>query len=59
MNIGYLLWLIGVVIAVVIGLSVFHIYEVPVVMDQLRAIPEGTTKALFLALALVTISKLL
>jgi hypothetical protein len=59
MNTGYLLWLIGVVIAVVIGLSVFHIYEVPVVMDQLRSITDGTTKALFVALALVTVSKLL
>jgi len=38
---------------------VFHIYEVPVVMDQLRSITDGTTKALFLALALVTVSKLL
>jgi hypothetical protein len=59
MSLGYLLWLIGVVIAVIVGLSVFHIYDVPVVMDQIRSITDGTTKALFVALALVTVSKLL
>ncbi len=58
MNLSYLLWLIGVVIAVIVGLSVFHIYEVPFVMDQLRSITDGTTKALFVALALVALSKL-
>jgi hypothetical protein len=59
MSLGYLLWLIGVVIAVIVGLSVFHVYDVPVVMDQIRSITDGTTKALFVALALVTVSKLL
>jgi hypothetical protein len=57
MNLGYLLWLIGVIIAVVIGLSVFHIYDVPVVIDQLRA-NFDLTKALFVALALIALSKL-
>ncbi len=59
MNLGYTLWLIGVVIAVIIGLSVFHIYEVPVLMDAIRNMADGTTRALFVALALIAVSKLL
>ena len=58
MNFGYLIWLLGIIVAVIIGLSVFHVYEVPFVMDQLRSIPDGTTKALFVALGLVAVSKL-
>ncbi len=55
MSIGYLLWLIGVVIAVVIGLSVFLQIDVPVVTAFIKGF--DTTKALFVAFALVTISK--
>jgi hypothetical protein len=56
MSIGYLLWLIGVVIAVVIGLSVFFHYDTPVIMPAIMSVTD-TTRALFVAIALVTISK--
>ncbi len=56
MTIGYLLWLIGVVIAVVIGLSVFFHYDVPVLMQAITSVTD-TTRALFVAFGLVTISK--
>ncbi len=59
MSVGYLLWLIGVAIAVIVGLSVFNIYETPVLMAAIKNLADGTTKALFLALALVTVSKFL
>jgi hypothetical protein len=58
MNLSSLLWLIGVLIAVAVGLSVFHVYEVPFVMDQLRSVTDGTTKALLVAIGLVALSKL-
>ena len=56
MSVGYLLWLLGVVIAVVIGLSVFFHYDVPYVMQAITSVTD-TTRALFVAIALVTISK--
>ena len=56
---SWLLWFVGVVIAVAVGLSVFHIYEVPFVIDQLRSLGnDALTKALFISLALLAISKL-
>ncbi len=56
---SWLLWFIGVLIAVAVGLSVFHVYEVPFVIEQIRALgTDALTKALFIALALVAISKL-
>jgi len=58
MNFSYLLWLLGVVIALIVGVSVFAHSDVPYVMDWLRSIPDGTTKALFVALGLVALSKL-
>ncbi|MGO9547039.1 MAG: hypothetical protein ACLPPF_19875 [Rhodomicrobium sp.] len=58
MTIGYLLWLIGVAIAVVIGLSVFFHFDVPVVMPAITSVTD-TTRALFIALGLVVISKFL
>jgi hypothetical protein len=58
MNFGYLLWLLGVAIALIVGVSVFAHSDVPYVMDWLRSIPDGTTKAIFVALGLVAISKL-
>ena len=59
MRFSYLLWLLGIALAVIVGLSVFHVYEVPVVIDQLRKIGEDwSAKTLFVALALVALSKL-
>ncbi len=56
---SWLLWFVGIVIAVAVGLSVFHIYEVPFVIDQLRSLGnDALTKALFISLALLAISKL-
>jgi hypothetical protein len=58
MNFSYLLWLLGVAIALVVGVSVFAHSDIPYVMDWLRSYPDGTTKALFVALGLVALSKL-
>ena len=56
---SWLLWFIGILIAVAVGLSVFHVYDVPFVIDQIRALgADALTKALFIALALVALSKL-
>ncbi len=56
---SWLLWFVGIVIAVAVGLSVFHIYEVPFVIDQIRSLGnDALTKALFISLALLAISKL-
>jgi len=56
---SWLLWFIGILIAVAVGLSVFHVYDVPFVIDQIRALgTDALTKALFIALALVALSKL-
>lgn len=55
---GWVLWVIGVAIAIIIGLAVFTSYDVHAVTDQLRRLdPEGLTKALFIALGLVAISR--
>ena len=56
---SWLLWFIGILIAVAVGLSVFHVYDVPFVIDQIRTLgTDALTKALFIALALVALSKL-
>ena len=54
---GWLLWLIGVAIAVIVGLSVFAGYDVPYVVEHIKAFPDGAVKALFLALGLIALSK--
>jgi hypothetical protein len=54
---SWVLWLIGVAIAVVVGLATFNVYDLHVVTDQLRQFSEGMTKALFIAFGLVAISK--
>ncbi len=58
MNVGYLLWLIGIVIAIVVGVSVLGHTNVPYVTDWLAGITDGSAKALFVALGLVALSKL-
>ncbi len=56
---SWLLWVIGILIAVAVGLSVFHVYDVPFVIDQIRSLGnDALTKALFISLALVAVSKL-
>jgi hypothetical protein len=61
MKFSYILWLLGVVIAVVVGLSVFDVYQVPVLIDQLKNLvgADWAAKSLFVALALLALSKLL
>jgi hypothetical protein len=66
-GLGGLIWVIGVVIAVVLGLSFFGVYEVPYLLKQLA--PGGSAelwsttgpgiKALFVACGLLGISKLI
>jgi hypothetical protein len=56
---GWLLWFIGVAIAVIVGLSVFANYDVPYVVAQIKQFQDGAVKALFLALALIALSKLI
>ena len=59
MRFSYLLWLLGIILAVIVGLSVFNVYETPVVIEQLRKIGDDwSAKTLFVALALVALSKL-
>ncbi len=60
MRFSYLIWLLGIALAVIVGLSVFHVYDVPVVIDQLRKFvgEDWSAKTLFVALALVALSKL-
>jgi len=59
MRFSYLIWLLGIVLAVIVGLSIFNVYQVPVVIDQLRKFGDDwSAKSLFVALALVALSKL-
>jgi hypothetical protein len=54
---SWVLWLIGVVVAVIVGLAVFGIYDLHAVTDQLRQYQDGMAKALIVAAGLVAISK--
>jgi hypothetical protein len=54
---SWLLWLIGVAIAVIIGLSVFAGYDVPFVVDHIKALTNGPIIALLVAVGLVAVSK--
>ena len=60
MRFSYLIWLIGIALAAVVGLSIFGVYQTPVVIDQLRNLAgdNWSAKTLFVALALVALSKL-
>jgi hypothetical protein len=59
MRFSYLIWLIGIALAVIVGLSIFNVYQVPVVIDQLRKFGDDwSAKSLFVALAIVALSKL-
>ena len=54
---SWVLWLIGVAIAVIVGLSIFSVYDVPVVVEHIRAYSDGPAKALLVALAFVALSR--
>jgi hypothetical protein len=54
MRLGYLLWLIAVIIAVLVGLSKYAGINVPQVTDFLMKDPA---QSLFIALALAVVSK--
>ncbi|MGO9483278.1 MAG: hypothetical protein ACLPX9_01665 [Rhodomicrobium sp.] len=56
---SWVLWLIGIAIAVVVGLSIFGVYDVPYVIEHIKAYSDGPAKALFVALGLVALSKVL
>ena len=54
MNLGYLLWLVAVIIAVLVGISKYAGIEVPVVTALLMKDPA---QSLFVALGLAIIAK--
>jgi hypothetical protein len=55
MRLGYLLWIIAVIIAVLVGLSTFAGISVPQVTDILM---KNSTYSLFVALGLAVLSKI-
>jgi uncharacterized membrane protein len=55
MRLGYLLWLIAIVIAVVVGLSYFAHIDVPQVTAVLM---KDSTLSLFVALGLAVLAKI-
>jgi hypothetical protein len=55
MRLGYLLWLVAVIIAVLVGLSYFGGISVPVVT---AALMRDSTLSLFVALGLAVLAKL-
>ncbi len=55
MKLGYVLWLLAVAIAVVVGLSYFGGINLPVVT---AALMRDSTLSLFVALGLAVVSKL-
>lgn len=56
---GWLLWLLGIAIAVIVGLAVFGVYNVPYVVDQVVAIKDGVPKALLVAVGLTALAKVI
>ncbi len=54
MKLGYLLWVLAVIIAVLVGLSKFAGINVPQVTDVLM---RDSTLSLFVALALAVVAK--
>lgn len=54
MKLGYLLWVLSIAIAVLVGLAKFASIEVPVVTPLLM---QDSTLSLFIALAMALISK--
>jgi hypothetical protein len=55
MRLGYLLWLIAIIIAVLVGLSKFAGISVPQVTDVLM---KDSTLSLFVALGLAILAKI-
>ncbi len=59
MKFSYLIWLLGIALAVIVGLSIFDVYQVPFAIDLLKKFGvDWSAKTLFVALALVALSKL-
>jgi hypothetical protein len=54
MRLGYLLWLVAVIIAVIVGLSKFGGINVPYATDALM---KDSTLSLFVALGLAILAK--
>jgi hypothetical protein len=54
---SWILWLIGVVIAVIVGLAVFAGIEVPVVTAQIKSFDANLAKTAVVAAGLIAISK--
>jgi hypothetical protein len=55
MRLGYLLWVIAIVIAVLVGLAKFAGINAPVVTDALM---KDSTLSLFVALGLAVLAKI-
>jgi hypothetical protein len=56
---GWFFWLVGIALAVIVGLSVFDVYSTPYVVPQITAISQGAVKALLIAVGLVALAKVL
>jgi hypothetical protein len=56
---GWLLWLLGIAIAVIVGLSIFGVYDVPYVVPQIAAMSQGVAKALLVAVGLTALAKVI
>jgi hypothetical protein len=54
---SWILWLIGVVIAVIVGLAIFGVYDLHAVTDQIRGYQDGMAKALVVSAVLIAVSK--
>jgi hypothetical protein len=54
---SWVLWLIGVVVAVIVGLAIFNVYDLKVATDFIRQYQDGMAKALVVAAGLIAISK--
>jgi hypothetical protein len=56
-SMSWVLWLIGVVVAVIVGLAIFNVYDLKVATDFIRQYQDGMAKALVVAAGLIAISK--
>jgi hypothetical protein len=56
---GWLLWIIGVAIAVIVGLHLFAGIDTPYVIDQVAAMKDGVVKVLLVAVGLTALGKVI
>jgi hypothetical protein len=54
---SWILWLIGVVIAVIVGLAAFGLYDLKVVTGQITSFDPTMVKSAVVAAGLIAISK--